>query len=1832
MVAQATCPDSDVIHDLLCGVLPEHEHAELSLHFDLCTECRQRFEAEASDPEFLGDAARLCAGSTWQQETATLQRLMRDIPQQLSSAADAASVASWSANAVADFLEPSDNAEHIGRLGSHEIVEVIGRGGMGVVLRGIDTRLNRAVAIKVLAPELASNPNARRRFFREGQAAAAVSHDHVVTIHAVEDSERLPYLVMEFVAGESLEECVRRTGPLSVESILRMGRQMALGLAAAHEVGLVHRDMKPANILLENGIQRVRITDFGLARAVDDVSITQSGVVSGTPLYMSPEQASGETIDHRSDLFSLGSVLYTMCTGRPAFRAQTTMAVLKRVCEDSPRPIREVNPDIPEWLVEIVDRLIARQPDDRIQSASEVADLLGGHLAHLQDPNNVAAPVTVGAAQSNVQPRSTRLLLLIALLLGISTLGVTEASGVTRLSEFLGIVLKLKTSEGTLVIEIEDPNVKVSVDGDEVVIDGVGVHELRLKPGKHQFTTERNGNPASQEWVTIERGGKKVLRILQLPPEKDPNQSVGGKDTPTNTTQGDLGSHARQGDGDNQHRPSVDGVAFETNVRLQRFGNQSVVVAPGVGKLIFPSVPEQLFGQRCATSELERGGLTFKVYDRSFDGAAIHFVPRNRSSTRQRLWLLMPEANWGEGAADDGFEYDTRQSLAKSNWHAWRTLTSYQATEDPEDEANHVKWEVFYVDANPNDSFTIRTHPSHAPMLVWGSILMDDLLIDLQWDQRVSVFKPGASVSVGNGHHIFDEVPPFLAGRLYTKRNGYQGIVHFHVERDQRVVVGMYDWRAMNDGNASGGWKEELTPPDALKKMGWEEVATLQPTHTHRSGSATWHFYARECKRGDTFKLRGHKYQAPIVFGESADITQLPAPEPRPQSTPAAPANSDTKRPLSPIDDARPSSEFIRLDPSRIRTQIAPTVDEPVIYGINGVIAPIRDFPVYYHARVNGRHGDGHLQLIGQIRGHLRPGERIQVERFERRANRVRIVFGHFIGPEAQKVRESKPSATSQADSRRDAQKLTATYEKWLAEHPDHEDGSKYLLAFARHLIRQADQATKPEDATATRVRAREHVRTARKLFQSDFATSEARMKSFPVFVERQKDPKQSVQRNKAQIAFITAQFDLATCTLVAALAHAPESEGRVQNLTAAATEFEQLHAKYRSQLGGLFGRLWQGRCLQLLGAHRAAMGIFDELLQHPGESGSMRSLRNHTVHFRIISLNDDSRRDWQLVLEESRRWMGGTTEAERNSSIGFGVTWEMSRALLGASGDRTAAGRMLGSFGVKRAGDVRAQLKALALDMQKKLRDKRPALEMVFGGLAGGKNPATSVAKVDHPSQSLYFQVRLPSLPPGEYHVEASLRSLLPTKDPLEPDENPPVSVSGTFSVPGSDATARPLKLLAARAIMMHPVPDEATGLSIVTQRPTGLDLAPLLASSGQKAAATSFPKDHVKFEGHCGQLAKDGNHWALCAALDHSNVDAKIYAARQLAAIADPNTVAVLLAAAKRNNYGVNGSENATLHSVYRSTLKRALEAATALKLTPKGLKFQTSRNGESVTVTSDANPELFVECVTFERVEDWLRHVYLADGSDGAQPITAVDDAETGLIGRVEVDGRDGGILFHYRHAKLFVHEDVPEFIHDSKGFTVTLEGYVVVPRDMLVQVWQAGGGVSHDNNWLHLDGTQLCVTGDDRDKHYKAELPLLKGLHHVRWELTGGTFRANILFFMDPESGELLRLVNKGESSIRRSPDDTRIEIKGEKLDWPIKTEWLPRFIQKLNGLGEPEEEAAATPPCSASKAGASPAAKVAGTAAAVASPPKSPAEAIKPVADLAERRAPAPSLA
>src|SRR3954447_12040839 len=293
------------------------------------------------------------------------------------------------------FLGPSAEPGSLGRLDHYEVLEVVGRGSTGVVLKARDTKLQRVVAVKALSPRLAASAAARRRFVREAQAAAAVRDDNVVAIYAVSDDGPVPYLVMEYICGLTLEQRVKRDEALDLKEILRIGMQVAAGLAAAHAQGLVHRDVKPANILLENGVERVKITDFGLARAATEASLTQSGVVAGTPQYMSPEQAEGKAIDQRTDLFSLGSVLYALCAGRAPFRASSSLAVLKRVCDETPTPIRETNPEIPGWLVAIVDKLHAKDPAERFQSAAEVAELLGRHLAQVQHPSVAPLPAAL---------------------------------------------------------------------------------------------------------------------------------------------------------------------------------------------------------------------------------------------------------------------------------------------------------------------------------------------------------------------------------------------------------------------------------------------------------------------------------------------------------------------------------------------------------------------------------------------------------------------------------------------------------------------------------------------------------------------------------------------------------------------------------------------------------------------------------------------------------------------------------------------------------------------------------------------------------------------------------------------------------------------------------------------------------------------------------------------------------------------------------------------------------------------------------------------------------------------------------------------------------------------------------------------------------------------------------------------------------------------------------------------------------------------------------------------------------------------------------------------
>jgi len=264
-----------------------------------------------------------------------------------------------------DFLTPPQQPGEMGRLGPYRILSVLGAGGMGVVFRAEDNQLHRLVALKALRPALAASPSARRRFLREAQAAAAVEHDHLVPIYQVGEDRGVPFLAMQLLQGESLESRLGRKGKLPLAEVVRIGREIAEGLSAAHGRGLIHRDIKPANIWLErkdqNGARkedkrteasnfsqsafafRVKILDFGLARpAADESGLTHPGVFVGTPLYGAPEQAGSDPVDHRCDLFSLGSVLYALCTGQPPFTGASNLAVLRRVCDDTPRPIREI--------------------------------------------------------------------------------------------------------------------------------------------------------------------------------------------------------------------------------------------------------------------------------------------------------------------------------------------------------------------------------------------------------------------------------------------------------------------------------------------------------------------------------------------------------------------------------------------------------------------------------------------------------------------------------------------------------------------------------------------------------------------------------------------------------------------------------------------------------------------------------------------------------------------------------------------------------------------------------------------------------------------------------------------------------------------------------------------------------------------------------------------------------------------------------------------------------------------------------------------------------------------------------------------------------------------------------------------------------------------------------------------------------------------------------------------------------------------------------------------------------------------------------------------------
>lgn len=423
------CPSTDDLRTLLRDEGQGEQIQTLTNHVGTCTGCQDRMEDLATNgAEALSVVVRNIDRIEPPMDS-EYWRALNQIqgPQTLPFGVASEQSRESLSDLQLDFLEPSDERESIGRLGSFEVRRVIGRGGMGVVLQSFDPHLQREVAIKILDPQLANNKDMRHRFCREARAAAAVSHDNLVAVYQVDEDIRsgLPYLVMQLVHGESLEQRLRRVGKLSPIEVARIGLQAAAGLTSAHASGLIHRDIKPGNILLETATEKVRLTDFGLARVADDTRITRTGFVAGTPLYMAPEQARGDEMDARADLFSLGSVLYEALAGVPAFDGKTPLVVLRRVADEAPTPLTKLNPEVPLWLEDVIESLLAKNPDDRFQKASDVAEILAAHLQAAGALDSATDPCQLSRSSTRLRRKRLRVCWKkFTLLLGTFTAGL----------------------------------------------------------------------------------------------------------------------------------------------------------------------------------------------------------------------------------------------------------------------------------------------------------------------------------------------------------------------------------------------------------------------------------------------------------------------------------------------------------------------------------------------------------------------------------------------------------------------------------------------------------------------------------------------------------------------------------------------------------------------------------------------------------------------------------------------------------------------------------------------------------------------------------------------------------------------------------------------------------------------------------------------------------------------------------------------------------------------------------------------------------------------------------------------------------------------------------------------------------------------------------------------------------------------------------------------------------------------------------------------------------------------------------------------------------------
>jgi WD40 repeat protein/serine/threonine protein kinase len=472
MAIVSACPDVAVLQQLAMGRMPPHEVEYLAKHCEQCPRCIQALHTMKLDDTLIEAMAaqstaphRACADAV-HSLIERLKQMPSPVPAPELSAtigAESTPPASIETTQAGDIsLAPPQAADEIGRLGGYRVLKMLGAGGMGMVYQAEDVHLQRPIALKVMKAEVAKNPGNRERFLREARAAAKLKSDHVVTIHQVGEDNQVVFLAMEYLEGMSLDDWMKKGRKPSLAQTVRIGRQIALGLADAHACGLIHRDIKPGNIWLDNRHQgRVKLLDFGLARGTtEEVHLTQSGAIVGTPAYMAPEQARSEKVDHRVDLFSLGVVLYRLTTGQLPFRGDNTMSILTALALDTPKPPREINADIPPHLAELIERLLSKDREQRPATAKAVADELSQIEREATQPATEERTLQVGAASVSVpvaSPAPLRSRLIPRLRYGLRKYVVAASLLLLLGGMAAAIVVIIRDKQGKKIAEVEVP-------------------------------------------------------------------------------------------------------------------------------------------------------------------------------------------------------------------------------------------------------------------------------------------------------------------------------------------------------------------------------------------------------------------------------------------------------------------------------------------------------------------------------------------------------------------------------------------------------------------------------------------------------------------------------------------------------------------------------------------------------------------------------------------------------------------------------------------------------------------------------------------------------------------------------------------------------------------------------------------------------------------------------------------------------------------------------------------------------------------------------------------------------------------------------------------------------------------------------------------------------------------------------------------------------------------------------------------------------------------------------------------------------------------------------